>query len=130
MEDAEQLWILPATAQYPWMEPLSGMNGPLCQFGAEWGKPGNPSELSHEVRIEDTAWIQTDAAKVWGCATNPLQENCVYWHFGKDKPGAKKKNPKQKQFIYLTEKPWCVVLGCPHHTFFRQKAIHWPDLYK
>lgn len=117
MEDGEQLGILPATAQRPWMEPLSGMNGPLCQCGAQWSKPENPSELSHEVRTEDTAWRQADTAKVWGCATNTLLKNCMYWHPWKDKPEAKK--IQQKQFVYLIEVPWCVVLGCSHLTVFR-----------
>lgn len=105
MEDAEQLWILPASTQRPWMEPLSGMNGALCHFGAQWSKPENTSELSHEVSTEDTPWRQADMAKVWACATDPLQED---W---KEKPEA------EKQFVYLMQEPRCVVLGCPLAAF-------------
>lgn len=70
------------------MEALSGMNGPLCLFGAHWSRPENTSELSHEVRTRDTPWRQADTAKVWACAAHPLQEDCVCWHRRKDKPEA------------------------------------------
>lgn len=54
--------------QCPWMEPLSGMNGPLCHFGARRSQPENPSELSHEVRTEDTPWRLADMAEEWAWA--------------------------------------------------------------
>lgn len=109
MEDVEQLWILPASTQRPWMEPLWGMNGSLCHFGEQWSKPENTSELSHEVRPEHTPWRRARMAKVWVCAANPLQKYCVWWHSWK--------NRLKKKFVYHMQEPWWVVLGCPCFPF-------------
>lgn len=88
--DTEQLGILPANTQHPWMKPLSGMNGPLCHFGPPWNEPENTSELSHDDQTVDTPWRHVDMAKALACATNPLQEDCVGWHHYKDDPKSKK----------------------------------------
>ena len=40
------------------------MNGPLCHFGVQRSEPENTSELSHEVKTEDTPWRQANMAKV------------------------------------------------------------------
>lgn len=57
------------------MEPLSGMNGPLCHSGALQSEPENTGELSHEGETEDTPWRHVGTAKVWatasGCPSTP-----------------------------------------------------------
>lgn len=88
------------------MEPLSGMNGPLCPLGALRREPENTGERSHEGETEDTPWRHVGTAKVWAAASGPL-----YPPTGrvlKNKAGA------EKQFVYLMQEPWCVVPDCFH----------------
>lgn len=87
MEDAEQLRILPASTQSPWMEPLSGMNGALCYFGGAvkqaWKiQVNSPMRLGLKIRHGDRqTW---PSYELW--ATNPLQEDCACWRCWKEKP--------------------------------------------
>lgn len=73
------------------MEPLSGMNGPLCHSGALWTESENTGELSHEGETEDTPWRHVGTAKVWATASGclpsslSLQEDPVFWHGYKEK---------------------------------------------